>query len=165
MSFDDELSDLGVLVIDDDRMSRSLVSGLFEELGATDVQVAANALEGFEVLRRFSPDLIICDLVMEKMSGLAFARRIRTHPGSPNPYVPIILLTAQADRKAVMDARDAGINAFLAKPVSYDSLRAKVISVMEDPREFIRTDAYVGPDRRNRSLPLNGRTDRRRTRN
>ncbi|NQW12120.1 MAG: response regulator [Alphaproteobacteria bacterium] len=159
---DAEFEDLAVLVVDDDRASRALTMSLCESIGAVEVQQARSGFEALELLRRFTPDIIISDLVMEEMDGIGFTRRIRSHPESPNPYVPIILLTGHADRRTVFEARDAGVNAFLAKPVSMNSLQKKIAVVLAEPREFIRTEDYVGPDRRRQDRPLDGRLDRRR---
>lgn len=157
-----DFEDLTVLVVDDDRASRALTMSLCEQIGAIEVQQARNAIEAMDTLRRFTPDIIVSDLVMEEMDGIGFTRRIRSHPESPNPYIPIILLTGHADRRTVFEARDAGVNAFLAKPVSLDSLRKKIEVVLSEPRQFIRTEDYVGPDRRRQDRPLDGRIDRRR---
>ena len=157
-----DFNDLAILVVDDDRASRALTVSLCEEIGASEVQQARTAYEALDKLRRFTPDLIISDLVMDELDGIGFTRRIRSHPGSPNPYIPIILLTGHADRRTVIDARDAGVNAFLAKPVSLQSMKKKIAIVLAEPREFIRTDDYVGPDRRRQDRSLNGRLDRRR---
>src|SRR3546814_5756683 len=99
--------------------------------------------------------------MMEPMDGIAFTRRLRTHKTSPSPHIPVILLTAHTDRTTVIEARDAGVNAFVAKPVSIDEMRRKIELVVRDPRRFIRSEDYVGPDRRRRDVPLAGRRDRR----
>ena len=49
-------------------------------------------------------------------------------------------------------ARDAGVNDFIAKPVSADSLHKRLARLVENPQEFVENDAYFGPDRRRRDL-------------
>ena len=75
---------------------------------------------------------------------------VRTSPNSPNPFVPIIMLTGYTHVDHVRQARDAGVNEFLAKPVSVKAILTRLISVIEHPRPFVRTKYYFGPCRRRR---------------
>jgi len=75
--------------------------------------------------------------------------------------VPIILVTAAADRASVRAARDAGVNLLMAKPISLESVRKRIDMALNERREFIMNESYVGPDRRRQSVPLAGRRDRR----
>ncbi len=73
------------------------------------------------------------------------------HPQtSPNPFVPVIMLTGHTHIDHVRQARDAGVNEFLAKPVSVKAIMTRLISVIEHPRPYVRTKAYFGPCRRRR---------------
>jgi DNA-binding response OmpR family regulator len=76
---------------------------------------------------------------------------IRTSTASPNPFVPIIMLTGYTSLERVRQARDAGINEFLAKPVSVKAILSRLTSVIEHPRSFVRTKMYFGPCRRRRA--------------
>ena len=87
---------------------------------------------------------------MEGMSGLDFMRQVRTSPQSPNPFVPVIMLTGHTHIDHVRQARDAGVNEFLAKPVSVKAILTRLISVIEHPRPYVRTKSYFGPCRRRR---------------
>ena len=77
---------------------------------------------------------------------------VRSGEDSPNPYVPIIMLTGHTELHRVCEARDAGVNEFLAKPISAKALYSRVASIIEFPRPFIRTKSYFGPCRRRRNL-------------
>lgn len=152
------------LVIEDEPASRDLVVSLLDGIGIAQIDRATDGEDAFKRLASAVPDVIVSDVMMEPMDGIAFTRRLRTHRASPAPNTPVILLTAHTDRTTVIEARDAGVNAFVAKPVSIDELRRKIVMVMNDPRQFIRSEDYVGPDRRRRDVPLAGRRDRRRPR-
>ena len=158
---DIDFAQLSALVVEDDRLSRELVVSILQNVGIPHVESASDGRQAFERLHGFMADLVVSDVMMEPMDGIAFTRRLRTHRDSPNPHVPVILLTAHTDRTTVLEARDAGVNAFVAKPVSIDEMRRKIVLVMNDPRRFIQSEDYVGPDRRRRDLPLAGRRDRR----
>jgi DNA-binding response OmpR family regulator len=73
---------------------------------------------------------------------------IRQPGANANPYVPIIMLTGHSEKKRVVSARDAGVTEFLAKPISAKSLYERILNVVANPRPFIRSKTYFGPDRR-----------------
>ena len=60
----------------------------------------------------------------------------------------------------VIEARDAGVTEFLAKPISPKSLYTRVHSIVTRPREFVRTKSYFGPDRRRHDLDFTGENRR-----
>src|SRR3546814_1685570 len=67
---------------------------------------------------------------------------------SKNVFVPIIMVTAQSEEWKVMKARDAGVTEFLVKPFSAKTMARRITVVVENPRQFVRTDEFFGPDRR-----------------
>jgi CheY-like chemotaxis protein len=73
---------------------------------------------------------------------------IRQPGANANPYVPIIMLTGHSEKKRVVSARDAGITEFMAKPISAKALYQRILNVVANPRPFIKTKSYFGPDRR-----------------
>jgi DNA-binding response OmpR family regulator len=75
---------------------------------------------------------------------------LRANPQSPNPFVPVIILTGPTTQEHVRQARDAGANEFIAKPVSVKTMMSRLASVIEHPRPFVRTSQYFGPCRRRR---------------
>ena len=85
---------------------------------------------------------------MPILTGIELTKLIRTSENSVNPFVPVILMSAYADRHTVMQARDAGVNEFLVKPLSARALHQRIVSVVLNPRSFIKTGQYFGPDRR-----------------
>jgi two-component system, chemotaxis family, chemotaxis protein CheY len=149
-----DISGLRVLVVDDDKVTRHLVSSILDGIGVEDVQVEASGQAALDLISRHPMDLVISDFEMEPMNGLEFALHVRRDSNSTNPYVPIIMMTAHADRPTVMKARDAGVNAFVAKPVSPKALEEKIHVVLTEHRKFVRSNRYVGPDRRRRDVPL-----------
>jgi CheY-like chemotaxis protein len=142
-----------VLVVDDNRQMRILIRELLRALDMRHCSEAANANEAISLLRSCHADLVITDLAMGKEDGLSFARHIRMAPASPNCTVPIIMMTGHAEMSRVSAAIDAGVNTFLAKPISVKSLADHVSAALNDRRQFIRTASYFGPDRRRRQAP------------
>ena len=75
------------------------------------------------------------------------------------------MLTGHADVQRVVDARDAGVNEFMAKPVSAQALYTRMASMVERPRPFVKTETYFGPDRRRQDTgPPPGISERRKDR-
>lgn len=156
------LDSLNVLIVDDNRHMRSLVQSILHALGVKNVMEAGDAAQAFKELQHFNADVIIADWHMEPLDGLDFVRLVRTAKDSPNPYVPIIMLSGYTEYRRVTEARDAGINEFLAKPISAKALYLRFASIIDNPRPFVRTKAYFGPDRRRQNLGPPRGTDERR---
>jgi DNA-binding response OmpR family regulator len=93
-------------------------------------------------------------MMMTPIDGLEFARLLRDDPTHPATGVPIMMVTGYAEKQLVEAARDAGVTEFLAKPVTVDGVAARLRSVMDNPRQFIRSSGFVGHDRRRRQVPL-----------
>ena len=135
---------------------RVLLRELLNSTGIREVSEAANGEAALRVLRERRCDLILSDMAMAPMDGIAFTRHIRTDSNSPNPFVPIIMVTGHTEKERVMAARDAGVTEFLAKPVTPKSLYSRIAEIVERPRAFVRTDSYFGPDRRRKTLESYG---------
>ena len=141
---------LKVLVVDDNAHMRKLVITILQAFGVTQIAEAESADRAWQSLRDSNPDVIILDWVMEGMSGIELVRLIRSNPQAPNPFVPVIMLTGHTSPDHVREARDAGINEFIAKPVSVKTMMTRMAAVIEHPRPYVRTSVYFGPCRRRR---------------
>ena len=130
---------------------RTLVSAVLQAFGVKTVFEAQNAEEAWEIMNLNPCDIIFVDWVMNGMTGLEFTEKVRSAPDSPNPFVPIVMLTGHTSIERVNAARDAGVNEFLAKPVSSKAILTRLVAVIEHPRPFVRTRAYFGPCRRRRA--------------
>lgn len=139
---------LSALVVDDNRHMRMLIASVLHSLGIKQVYEAGDAAGAFSELKARPIDLVFTDFLMEPLDGLDFARLIRTGSDSPNPYVPIIMITGYTEETRVKAARDAGVNEVLCKPVTAEGIIQRVLEIIERPRPFIQTGKYVGPDRR-----------------
>ena len=141
---------LKILVIDDNQHMRTLISAVLQAFGVKTVFEAENGEQAWETMKLNPCDIIFCDWVMNGMSGIEFAQKVRSAPDSPNPFVPIVMLTGHTSMEHVNAARDAGVNEFLAKPVSSKAILSRMVAVIEHPRPFVRTKVYFGPCRRRR---------------
>ena len=139
---------LKILIVDDNPHMRRLVSTVLDGFGVKQIYEATNSNEAWAHLRERSPDIVILDWIMEGKNGIELTKTIRTSSTSPNPFVPIIMLTGHTHIDRVREARDAGVNEFLAKPVSVNGILTRLVAVVEHPRPFVRTKSYFGPSRR-----------------
>ena len=139
---------LKILVLDDNVHMRKLVVTILQAFGAVQIYESPDAQHAWALLRETNPDVVFVDWMLEGMNGLELVRMIRTSPATPNPFVPIIMLTGYTQIDHVIQARDASVNEFLAKPVSVKAILSRLISVIEHPRPYVRTKVYFGPCRR-----------------
>ncbi len=139
---------ISVLLVDDHGPMRHLVRSLLRAFGLRWIHDVADPVDGLEMLRQLPIDLVITDLAMRPIDGLEFTKMVRLAPDSPNPTVPIVLITAHADRKRVKAARDHGVNSVLVKPLSARNLMFHINAALTDVRPFVRTANYFGPQRR-----------------
>ena len=146
------LGNVNILVIDDNKHMANLVTEILHALGVKNTRQAGDAALAFQELKHFLADVIIVDWHMEPLDGLDFVRLVRTAKDSPNPYVPIIMLSGFTEHQRITEARDAGINEFLAKPISAKSIYQRIASIIDNPRPFIRSKSYFGPDRRRKNI-------------
>jgi two-component system, chemotaxis family, chemotaxis protein CheY len=127
--------------------------GIWRILQAVGVRTTYEARNGEDAWRLFlaNPcDVIFLDWVMEGLSGLDFTAKARIAPDSANAFVPILMLSGYTSIERAHAARDAGVNEFLAKPVSPKTILDRMFAVIEHLRPFVRTKAYLGPCRRRR---------------
>jgi CheY-like chemotaxis protein len=149
-----DFSKLRLLAIDDNPNMRRLLRTLLGGLGCREIYEAEDGASGLEVFREYAPDIVVCDWVMPIMDGIEFTRAIRDPKRCANPYVPIIILSGYSEKSRVTRARDAGVTEFIVKPVSPKSLHSRMVSVVAQPRPFVETKDFFGPDRR-RTAPIN----------
>lgn len=142
------LRQLSVLVIDNDEKLVSIVKGILHSFGFSEVYTCYDGKEAVELLYNYHIDIVICDWEMQPMKGIDFVHYIRNDLHSPDPFVPIIMLTGRSEMHDVVQARDEGVTEFIAKPFTVEDLRKRIIEVVERPRKFILHDEYKGPDRR-----------------
>jgi CheY-like chemotaxis protein len=139
---------LRFLVIDDNAHMRRILRTLLHGFGAREVYEAEDGAAGLEAFTHYAPDIVLTDWVMPIFDGLELTQMIRQQGANANPYVPIIMLTGHSEKKRVVSARDAGVTEFLAKPISAKALYERIFNVVANPRPFIKTRSYFGPDRR-----------------
>lgn len=146
-----DLTNLDVIVLENNSYMRSLIRGVFREFGIAKVRDTASPDVAFEWFNNAGADLILCDWA-PGLDGMAFLDRVRKSPDSRNPYVPVIVVTAYSEYAYVIQARDRGMTEFLAKPLTAKMIYERIRSVIDNARPFVQADCFFGPDRRRRRL-------------
>lgn len=154
---DDALEDCRIVLVDEDAHQRQLLVWELTGLGFRNVSAIERPLSALEHIADFPTDLLITDYHIDLLHLL------RTHPRSPAPGLPVIMVTARADAEAVAAARDAGVDEFLVKPVEPEDLYAHIRNTLERRRKVIKEDGYRGPDRRRHHLDVEDGKERRNT--
>jgi len=142
------LKHLQVLLVDDNPHMREMTASVLRSVGVCRILEASDGRAALARLRDSAVDLVFVDLEMAPLGGLEFTRRVRTDPDSANPYLPIIMMTGHTQARRVMEARDAGVTEFLAKPISAKSVIERLNAVIVNTRPFVKAGAFFGPDRR-----------------
>ena len=142
------LSSLKFLIVDDQSFTREIVSTVLKAAGAAKIDYASEGSGALERLRLSLPDIVITDWSMPIFDGLELTSMIRQPGANANPYVALIMLTGHSETKRVLESRDAGVTEFLAKPISAKALYQRILNVVVNPRPFVKTKTFFGPDRR-----------------
>ena len=108
---------LRVVIADNESIIRMDLKELLEEAGHAVVAEAADGLQAVEMTRKHKPDLVIMDIKMPEMDGIAAAKII-----SNEKLAPVLLLTAYSQKEIVEKAKDSGVLAYLVKPVKESNL-------------------------------------------
>ncbi len=110
---------LRILLADDDRAVADGFRSILQEAGYNVVGVAYNGIEAVEKTAELNPNMILMDIKMPLLDGLEAAKAINGHPGV---FIPIIIVTAYAEKYLVEKAKGRGILGYLVKPVHLDDL-------------------------------------------
>lgn len=145
-----QFQNTSALVVDDMKPMLQLVTQVLCIFGFQKIYTAMDAEDAYIKFCHHNPDIVITDWQMDPSSGAELIDRIRDAKESPNPFVPIILMSGYSALGRVRSARDKGATEFLMKPFTANDLYARIEQMIENPRRFIGAKTYFGPDRRRR---------------
>jgi two-component system chemotaxis response regulator CheY len=117
-----------VLIVDDQLTSRLLIRGGLQELGVSDIEMAADGEQAFKMLMVKPVHLVISDFNMPKMDGIAFLRAIRAY--EPTKKSAFILLTGKGDKELIERAKQHGANNVIVKPFTIPVLKSQIEAIV-----------------------------------
>ncbi len=118
-----------LLLVDDEPGIRESVKEYLQEVGGFTVKVASNADEAWLMLQQYTPDLVISDVMMPKVDGYQFLKKLRDDPRFK--ALPVVFLTARGMTSDRILGYQAGCDAYLSKPFDTDELIAIVENLLE----------------------------------
>lgn len=149
-----------ILAVDDTPENLEILR-LRLEANGYEVMTAADGEEGLAKVREFKPDLILLDIMMPKLDGISVVRTLKQDVSLRS--IPVILVTAKADTRDVVEGLDAGGDDYLTKPFEHRALLARVRSMLRQRRFTTRSRArhcawrIRPPNWRHGIVPLNKR--------
>lgn len=115
-----------ILLVDDSRTIRNIQKNTLKTLGHTDVMEAADGLEALAAIEQQRPDLMLVDWNMPNMDGITLVRKVR----ESDQTLPMIMVTTEAEKSRVLEAVKAGVNNYVVKPFTADTLAEKINQTM-----------------------------------
>jgi two-component system chemotaxis response regulator CheY len=117
-----------VLIVDDSSTMRRIIANTMKKLGYEDVVEAGDGIEALQKVAQGKPDLILTDWNMPKMDGREFVKTLRTQSGMDT--VPVLMVTTHAERTDVVLALQAGVNDYVVKPFTPETLKEKIEALL-----------------------------------
>ena len=133
-----------------------LLSSMAREFGVGHILMADSGNEAKEMIMMFNSDaragshidLVITDWLMPDGDGKELIQWIRNSKKDTIKFMPVILCSAYTSEAVVITGRDCGANEVMVKPLSAKKLADRILHVIDNPRPFIKTEDFFGPDRR-----------------
>ncbi len=116
--------DIKVLVVDDMATMRRIIKSLLDQLGFKNIDEAEDGAVALQKLKSGNYDLVITDWNMPNMTGLELVQEIRKDPQLKD--IPVLMVTAEAKKENVIAAIKAGVNNYIVKPFTAETLKEKL---------------------------------------
>lgn len=122
------LEGMKILLVEDDKMNQFVAQKIIAKKWLAALTIVSSAEESLQLIRKQDFDLILLDLLLPGISGYELTQIIRANPDNdiPNPFVPVIALTADAFQETRNKAYEAGVDDFVTKPFDYLKLLEKI---------------------------------------
>jgi two-component system, chemotaxis family, chemotaxis protein CheY len=140
--------DLVILIADSSSYMSMLIQGILRGFGANKVLDMRSSASVLQALSTNKFDILICDARLPPHGGLKLTREIRGNVDNENRTIPILMMMSDSRETTIKQARDAGANMVIAKPLSPANLYDRLAWIAFQPRQFVDTPTYFGPDRR-----------------
>ena len=115
-----------ILLIDDSKTMRNIQKSVLKQLGYTEIEEACDGQDALSKIGSFNPELCLVDWNMPNMDGLTFVKKFRETDKS----TPLIMVTTEAEKARVIEAIKAGVNNYVVKPFTPDSLSQRITETL-----------------------------------
>ena len=118
-----------ILVVDDFSTMRRIIKNLLKDLGFTNVSEADDGATALPMLQEGDFDFLITDWNMPGMQGIDLLKAVRSDQKLSS--LPVLLVTAEAKREQIVEAAQAGVNGYIVKPFTAQTLKEKIDKIFE----------------------------------
>lgn len=119
---------LRVMVVDDSRLARKVVTKVLTNLGVENLTEAADGSEAIEILKDNSFDLVVTDYNMPEVNGVELTEHIRA--SEVHGHVPVLMVTSEANQTHLANVAQSGVNAMMDKPFEPESVRRLLATIL-----------------------------------
>lgn len=121
--------DINILIVDDFSAMREIIRNLLHELGFDNTSEADDGQTALPMLKTGKFDFLVTDWSMPDMDGLTLLKTVRADEQLSD--LPVLMVTAEAKREQIVDAAEAGVNAYIVKPFTADTLKDKIDKIFQ----------------------------------
>jgi two-component system chemotaxis response regulator CheY len=129
-AFDVDFERLSVLVVEDDGMSRRVLSEQLKSLGVNRIIEAVNGVEALNYLQKTTPNIVLCDIGLAHIDGIKVLRAVRTGKVGHDRRLPFVLITGNTEKDTVLAAKELLADGYMVKPVALHELNSKISDVI-----------------------------------
>ncbi len=118
-----------ILIVDDFSTMRRIIKNVLNELGFQNTDEADDGASALTMIRSGRYELVITDWNMPGMPGIELLKAIRSDPGTAS--LPVLMVTAEAKKNQIVKAAQAGVNGYIVKPFTPETLRGKIVKIFD----------------------------------
>ncbi|MDH5764409.1 MAG: chemotaxis response regulator CheY [Gammaproteobacteria bacterium] len=118
-----------ILIVDDFSTMRRIIKNLLRDLGFNNTQEADDGTTGLPMLQTGNFDFLVTDWNMPGMTGIDLLKAVREDPKLQN--LPVLMVTAEAKKEQIVMAAQAGVNGYIVKPFTAQTLKEKIEKIFE----------------------------------
>jgi len=121
--------DMKILIVDDFSTMRRIIKNLLRDLGYNNTQEADDGNTAFPMLKGGSFDFLVTDWNMPGMQGIDLLKAVRADADLAK--LPVLMVTAEQKREQIVEAAQAGVNGYIVKPFTAQTLKEKIDKIFE----------------------------------
>jgi len=121
--------DMKILIVDDFSTMRRIIKNLLRELGFSNTQEANDGTTALRMLQGGNFEFLVTDWNMPGMQGIDLVKAVRADPKLAS--LPVLMVTAESKREQIIEAAQAGVNGYIVKPFTAQTLQEKIDKIFE----------------------------------
>lgn len=126
------ISDARIMVVEDDPLMRTFTVNTLKRLGVVQLHECGDGTAALKAAGAFRPDIILTDIHMQPMDGLAFVQKLRSSPSAALESTQVIFMSADSSRETFSAALPLGVAAYIVKPPRLADLKNKIEAALRN---------------------------------